>query len=506
MTYIKNIHIVMNCRRHTLAIIMLMAAITVEAKITLPRMISDNMVLQQQTDARLWGWATPGATISCSASWMSASVETQADSDGRWDISVKTPAASYDSHTVSLTERNGVKGGKPKRGASDATDAVTLHNILIGEVWLASGQSNMEMPLKGFAGCCVRDGVRDAMSAASESPYVRMFNVKKAQALYPQKDCDGAWLLPTFKNAMEFSATAYYFATSLSNALGIPVGIVNSSYGGAHVESWTSREVCRQYSDIPQDSIGIYNFGEWEFDRPMLMYNAMFCPVKSYTYKGIIWYQGCSNVGHADIYAERLANMVELWRRELRLGDIPFYQVQLAPYIFGENENAIGGALLREAQYNATNIIRNSDIVCTNDLVLPIERYNIHPSQKRPVGLRLALLALNKTYGMSDIACSGPRYDKSKFRVEGATAVVGFQTNNFGICRNWGLEGFEIAGSDRIFHPAKAEFHWQTNEVFLTADDVPTPVAVRYCFKDFQTGNLIGGNELPLFPFRTDNW
>lgn len=468
------------------------------AKIRLHSLVGDNMVLQQQTEVCLWGQAEPGSKIIVRPSWQMTReiIGTNADSDGRWMVSVRTPQAGFSKQRIVIFENAGRK----------TTDSIAVEDVLIGEVWLAGGQSNMEMPLKGFGGCCVKDGVLHAMQAQRMSPYVRMYKVPKRQSMTRQEECDGTWATPEFRNAMEYSATAYFFASALSNALQVPVGIVNCSYGGSHVESWMSAEACSQYADIPQDSLGIYNFGSWEFDRPILMYNAMFHPVRHYTYKGIIWYQGCSNVGHHDVYAQRLADMVSLWRREIGQGDVPFYQVQLAPYIFGENANSTGGARLREAQYEAQFIIPNSDIVCTNDLALPSEVYNIHPSNKQPVGVRLSLLALNKTYGMKDIACSGPRFNKDKFRIEDGKAVVGFDTNEYGICRNYGLEGFEIAGEDRKFYPATAEFRWQTNEVFLSAAEVPAPVAVRYCFKDFQIGNLIGGNELPLFPFRTDNW
>lgn len=478
-------------KRILLSICLCVFAVAMNATLRLPALLCDNMVLQQNAEARLWGWAEPNQPVCITNSWNNLKLWRTADANGRWEVSLSTPAASFDAQSITI------KCGKEK---------VQINNVLIGEVWLASGQSNMEMPLKGFSGCCIENGTEDALNACKESPYVRMFTVKKTQTYSLQDDCEGAWMLPTFKNALEFSATAYYFATTLSKALSVPVGIVNSSYGGAHVESWESKELCETYSDIPTDSVGAYNFGNSDYDRPMLMYNAMFWPIKNYTYKGIIWYQGCSNVGHADVYAQRLADMVKDWRQKLGLGEIPFYQVELAPYIFGKDENDIQGALLREAQLNATNIIPNCDIISTNDLVRPIEVYNIHPSQKRKVGARLCYLALNKTYGMGDIACSGPRFKKESFRIEGNKAVVGFITNFFGICRNWGIEGFEIAGQDKLFHPAKAEFRWQTNEVYLTSDEVPAPVAVRYCFKDFQIGNLIGGNELPCFPFRTDNW
>lgn len=455
----------------------------------LASLITDNMVLQQQSDARIWGEANPGSKIQITVSWNKEKYSSTADADGNWLICLKTPKASYDTHSIAI---------------SSGKETINIKNILIGEVWLASGQSNMEMPLKGFWACCVENGARDAMNANIESHYVRMFNVRKSQNMQRQKYCVGTWNEPTFENALEFSATAYYFASALSNALQIPVGIVNSSFGGAHVESWSSREVCQAYPDIPLDSVSIYKRNEWT--RPILMYNAMFCPIKNYTYKGIIWYQGCSNVGHEDVYGERLANMVKSWRQEIALGDIPFYQVELAPYIFGANENDIIGAKFREAQLKATDIIPNSDIVCTNDLAYPYEVRNIHPSKKRPVGERLSYIALNKVYGMREVPTSGPRFDRSKFRIEGKKAIVGFKTNQFGICRSHGIQGFEIAGADKIFYPADVEFHDKTSEFSLSSRNVEEPVAVRYCFKDFQIGNLIGGYELPLFPFRTDNW
>ena len=489
---------VQNIFRILSATLMVVVSSFASAKLTLHSLVSDNMVLQQQSDVCLWGQAAPGSRVTVMLSWQKSgeAASTKAGDDGRWMINVRTPEASFDTHRIAVYET----------ASRSVTDSVVVEDVLVGEVWLAAGQSNMEMPLKGFGGCCVKDGVLHAMQAKRLSPYVRMYKVPKRQSMKRQEECSGAWATPEFRNAMDYSATAYFFASALSNALQVPVGIVNCSYGGSHVESWISDDVCRRYEDIPQDSLGIYNFGKWDFDRPMLMYNAMFHPVRHYAYKGIIWYQGCSNVGHHDVYAQRLADMVSLWRSDIGQGDIPFYQVQLAPYVFGEDASSTGGARLREAQYEAQFIIPNSDIVCINDLVLPSELYNIHPSNKQPVGVRLSLLALNKTYGMTDIACSGPRFNKKKFRIENGKAVVGFDTNEYGICRNYGLEGFEIAGEDRKFYPATAEFKWQTNEVFLSAEEVPEPVAVRYCFKDFQIGNLIGGNELPLFPFRTDNW
>lgn len=463
-----------------------MASFSAQAMLKLNPLISDNMVLQQQTDARLWGSATPSSKITVTPSWGNA-VTVTADAAGRWLAAVPTPAASFDPATITF--------------ATDKGDAATVANVLVGEVWLASGQSNMQMPLKGFPGCCVLDGLDEAINA-KEVKGVRMFNVPLAQSYEPLSECGGHWMTTdNYRDAMEFSATAWYFAKSLSRALDVPVGIVTCAYGGSMVESWMPRDMLEGYSDVslaPADMEAMT-----EYLRPMLMYNAMFRPVQRYTYKGIIWYQGCSNVGKHDTYAERLAAMVERWRKEMGLGEIPFYYVEIAPYDY-ESGEAANGARLREAQFRAQKLIPNSGMVCTNDLAEPFELHNIHPRRKAPVGQRLSYLALHRTYGHDNVCDSGPLY--AGWKRKGREAWVAFDNLQMGICRNYMLEGFEIAGPDRVFHPATGWLHWQTNEVVLTADGVDEPVAVRYGFGDFKPGTLIGGNEQPAVPFRTDDW
>ncbi|MCQ2220282.1 MAG: sialate O-acetylesterase [Prevotella sp.] len=507
--------------RYALAIMFFMIAKSIYAdNLKLGSLLTDNMVLQQNAEAKLWGMTMPEGNVTITVSWQKQKVTVKADKQGKWVAKVQTPAASYDTQKIIIAS------GK---------ETQTLKDVLIGEVWLASGQSNMEMPLEGFGGCCTNHGTRDAVMAAQVSPYVRMFNVKKAQSMTEQQFCSGTWNKTEFPATMKFSATAYYFASMISNALNVPVGIVNASYGGAHLESWSPKTLCEQWDDIPTDSVSVYNFGTYDFDRPLLMYNAMFCPVKDYTYKGIIWYQGCSNIGHADVYPQRLKQMVEWWRKDIGCGDIPFYQVEISPYEYGdgsmpfskiENQGEGGnkgglGALIREAQMKATEIIPNCSLASTIDNVMPYERWNIHPGNKSVVGDRLAFIALNKTYGMKDISCEGPKPKKDSFRIiaceelpaeqkelsdSGKVAVIGFATDNKGICRSFDLSGFEIAGADKKFYPAKGMFRWQTNEVFLSSPEVPEPVAIRYCFRDWQPGSLLGGNELPCSPFRTDNW
>jgi hypothetical protein len=359
----------------------------------------------------------------------------------------------------------------------------------------------MEMPLKGFAGCCIMNGVDDIIASA-ENKGVRMFTVPKHQTYEPQTDCEGSWNLSSIETAPDFSATAYYFATSLSRALRIPVGIISSAYGGATVEGWISRELLENYPDISLNPDSIKRLHPMH--RPMLMYNAMLKPLQNYTIKGFIWYQGESNVGRHETYAERLADMVQLWRKEWGLGELPFYFAEIAPYAYGGTQQE-KAAYLREAQFRAQSQIPNSAMISTNDLVEPYEIYNIHPRNKTKVGQRLSYLALNLTYGLKQIHCFGPQY--KSWTAKGSEAWVSFDHLEMGICRNYDLRGFEVAGEDRVFHPAdKVWLHWQTNEVVISSEKVSHPVSVRYCFHDFQIGTMIGGNELPTIPFRTDNW
>lgn len=475
----------------------LVCTLAAQAKLHLNPLVGDNMVLQQQTDARLWGTATPGATVTATPSWGESS-SVKADKDGRWLLKVATPAASFTPHSITFTDSEG--------------DRIEVAGVLSGEVWLASGQSNMEMPLRGFGGCCVQDGIDEAINAKTVEG-VRMFKVPLGMSYEPLTEIEGHWsTTENYRDVLDFSATAWFFAKSLSRALNVPVGIVNCAFGGTKVESWTPRDILETYPDVSLDPKDIEEIVPYH--RPMLMYNAMFTPVQRYTYKGIIWYQGCSNVGFHDTYPQRLANMVERWRKEIGLGEIPFYYVEIAPYDYGTeqpDENAVAragaaepGALLREAQFKAQELIPNSGMVCTNDLVEPFELHNIHPRRKAPVGQRLSYLALNRTYGHKDVCDGGPVY--TGWTPKGREAWVRFDNLAMGICRNYMLEGFEIAGPDRVFHPATGWLHWQTNEIVLTADGVDEPVAVRYGFANFKPGTLIGGNEQPAVPFRSDNW
>jgi len=476
----------------TLALLLSSSIASIQAEIKFPAVIGDHMILQQNTDARLWGWSAPKSTITVTTSWGNSPYITKADDKGHWQVAVTTGSASFESQSITIQE----KGSK-------ATDQKVISDVLFGEVWLASGQSNMQMPLKGFPGCAVLNGLTDAINAYRDTPGVRMMNVKLDQKSEEQEDCEGCWQEPRFPQTMDWSATAYYFAANLSQSLQIPVGIINAAYGGAKVESWSSKDLLKQYPDVDLNLDHIWAL-EPQYHRPLLMYNAMFCPIKNYTYKGIIWYQGCSNVGtgpSSTEYAQRLANMVKLWRDQIGLGDIPFHYVEIAPYNYGDGRSAY----LREQQYKAESLIPNSYIVSTNNLVEPFEPYNIHPREKRKVGERLCWVALNRTYGFKEVCCTGPRY--KDMEIKGDTCLISFSDLQMGICRNYDIQGFEVAGEDKVFYPSEeTSLRWQTNQVLVRSNKVSKPVAVRYCFRDFQIGTLCGGNELPAFPFRTDDW
>ncbi|MDO4462490.1 MAG: sialate O-acetylesterase [Bacteroidia bacterium] len=475
--------------RFTLAALLLCSTIA-NATIKLPAVIGDNMVVQQNADVRLWGNAAANGEVKISTSW-GATASVKADKEGKFLTTVKTQAGSYDEQSITITDKDG---------------SVTLNNILVGEVWFAGGQSNMEMPLKGFGGCIVKDGVDEAIQA-EQYPAIRFFTVPKLHSFEDVTDCNSAWkTTKNFSDVMEFSATAWYFARNLQPALDVPVGIVVCAYGGSRVESWMPESLLKNYADIDYSKEGVERYQpDWE--RPLVAYKGMFHVAHQFTYRGIIYYQGCSNVGRHETYAERLADMVKQWRGEMGLGEIPFYYVEIAPYAYdGDNAEGISGALLREAQYKAQDLIPNSGMISTNNAVLPFEVVNIHPQLKQPVGARLSYLALNKTYGYKYLCCQGPIFS-GQWEVKDGEAWIKMGNITHGICRNYDIQGFEVAGEDKVFYAAdKVWVHWQTDEVVVSSEKVSKPVAVRYCFKNFQIGTLIGGNDLPCVPFRTDNW
>ncbi len=470
------------------------AMASAQAKVTLPYVMGNNMILQQQTEARLWG-KTTAKEVKVTTSWDNEVYTAKASKNGDFIVKVKTPKASYTPLSITF----------------DDGDRLTLSNILAGEVWVCAGQSNMEMPVKGFGNCPV-EGYNDAVVTANEYKGVHYVKIPSVMRVEPQWNSEPTeWKEVSPQTVGEASATGYFFAQVLNKTLDVPIGLIMANKGGTRVESWLTKENLKKYTKEPTDSAGIVAFKpEWDYHRAMLWGNGTFNPILNYTVRGIIYYQGCSNVGDpGDQYSERMKILVDQWRGQFGLGEIPFYFVEIAPYHY-DNVNADNGARLREQQYKAAQIIPNSGLVCTNDLVYPYEPAQIHPAQKKPVGQRLAYLALNKTYGLTAVGCMSPSF--KDMRVTGDIVDIHLANDLGAISRFEDIQGFELAGEDRVFHPAKAEHFWQPGggywdeTIRLFSPEVKKPVAIRYCFKNFQIGNLKNAAGLPLFPFRTDNW
>ena len=473
--------------RKVIFLLLLLCAASLQAKVRLPHVIGDNMVLQQNTQARLWGWAKPGKSVKVSVSWSDITYSAKAGKDGKWLVSVATPAASYTPLSITF----------------DDGEATTLHGVLSGEVWVCAGQSNMEMPVRGFGNCPV-EGYNQAVTDAVHSKGIHYVKIPSVMSMTPLEDAQCEWRECNPFTVGEASAVGYFFARVMNRTLDVPVGLVMANKGGTRVESWLTRENLQRHTTETLDSLEMVKRFSWDYHRPLLWGNGTFNPILNYTVKGILYYQGCSNVGDpGNQYSERLALLASQWREQFGLGEIPFYFVQIAPYYYDDDVNGVSGALLREQQQRAASLIPNSALVCTNDLVYPWETQQIHPCQKQPVGERLAYIALNKTYGMHTLMCESPSF--KELTISNDTCYVRLQNDYDGISRYEDIQGFEVAGADKVFHPAKAYYYW-TKGIIITCDEVKKPVAVRYCFRNFQLGNVANQAGLPLFPFRTDNW
>ena len=452
------------------------------AKLSLREPCSDGMVLQQKTLARVWGKSDPSARVTVVPSWDKGKYTAQADADGFWEVEVQTPPASYTPYTLT------VKSG---------SERLVIRDVLVGEVWLASGQSNMEMPIRGFYACPV-EGAADVLTAAPLRDRVRMFKVPRTRSYEPVAEVEGEWWRADAATVAEMSATAFFFARKLNETLDVPVGILFSAYGGSMVESWLPEEIVKTYPDIRSDRASIEAL-EQDYLSPYMMYNAMICPVKGYTVKGFIWYQGCSNVGKHDTYAGRLEKMVSVWRADWNdpHARLPFYEVEIAPYAYGGSQSN-AGALLRQSQHDAAKRIPNAAIVVTNDLVYPYETDQIHPAQKRQVGERLAYLALHRDYGLERVACYSPEAVAAVR--QGGTVRVRLSECPDGLDRWRQIEGLEVAGADGVFYPVR-EARMEDGMLVVRSESVPDPHTVRYGWGDFAPGNLHSIAGLPLVPF-----
>ena len=461
--------------------------ISAAARLSVKEPCSDGMVLQQQTSALVWGHCSPGAKISVKASWDNKTVKVTADSSGTWRARLQTPEASYTPWTIE------VKGDGER---------MLLRDVLVGEVWLASGQSNMEMPMHGYSSSTV-EGAADAIALSVKLVgKMRMFTVKVTESEEILNDVANGtgWKDPLPENTRWMSATAFFFARRLQEVLDVPVGIISFPRGGARVESWLPKTVLEAYGDedLSPETVAARQWG-----KPYMMYHGMQHPIQGYTAKGFIWYQGCSNVGLHDTFVQRMSDMVALWRKDWGDEDnaMPFYQVEITPYDYA-NEPGQGGqaCLLRAAQLESTKVIPNSAIVITDDLVKPWAYDNIHPSMKEPVGCRLAALALNRDYGFPGIRIDYPQAQGARMQADGLVKVsMSGARNGFDRCHM--IEGLEVVDAAGSVHKISDIIYDWNGNILVDVRTITDPREVRYCWGDFVPGNLHNIEANPVAPF-----
>jgi len=439
-----------------------------EAKqaLRLPKIIGSHMVLQRDTELPIWGWAAPGDKVAVRFAGSEAAAT--ADGAGKWMVRLPAMKAGGP-HKLTVT---GGKSGK-----------IELEDILIGEVWLCSGQSNMAWRVG-------RADNSKAEIAAANHPRIRLFDVQKVQKPKVADDVGGRWQVCTPKSVEPFSAVAYFFGLKIQEALGVPVGLINASVGGSPIQPWTA---AKGYELVEE-------FAEGKLDKPPQggMYNGMIAPIVPLPIRGALWYQGESNVKEGWAYNARMKALIAGWRAAWGRGDFPFYFVQLAPYAYYPV-----GMLppFWEAQ-TATLTVPNTGMAVITDLVTNLK--DIHPPAKRPVGERLALWALAGAYGRKGVVFSGPMY--KSMTVKGGKIIIEFDHVGGGLASRDGKEltHFQIAGADKKFFPAKAVIVGGTVEV--SSEKVTQPAAVRFAWENTAQPNLVNKEHLPACPFRTDRW
>ncbi|MDR1492062.1 MAG: sialate O-acetylesterase [Planctomycetaceae bacterium] len=484
------------------------------AEVRLPEIFASNMVLQQDLKVPVWGWADPGEKVTVTFENQSQSVV--ADANGRWRISLEPLKAN----------------AKPSVLTVKAGNEIRLENVLVGEVWICSGQSNMEWTTSRSA------EYQEALKTVN-NPNIRLFHITKTASGDPQERLTVAssWKQASVESIPNFSAVGYYFGKKIQAELNVPVGLINSSWGGTRIEPWTppvgfqsvpalknfADEIAakdpnsQSYRQLAAKTLSEYQKwidGAKENQRfapppafpnqlqpfsgagqPTTLYNAMIHPLTPLAVRGAIWYQGESNMGEGALYAEKMKALIQGWRTVFDNPDLGFYYAQLAPYDYGGNPTRL--AELWEAQSSVEKTIPKTGQAVINDLVTNIK--DIHPPRKLPVGNRLALLALNRTYGLKDAVCASPEF--AKLELNGKTAVVHFANakqlkTRDGKSPDW----FEIAGADGVYHKADAVIDGVT--IQLTNANVAQPHAVRYAWNQLAEPNVQNEAGLQLGAFR----
>ena len=462
------------------------------AEVRLPALFSDNMVLQQKLAAPVWGWADEGEEVK--VTFRGKTTKTKAN-NGKWMVKLAR-----------------LEAGGPDDLIVEGKNRIEIKNVLVGEVWVASGQSNMEWPLKSSY-----ESASDI--AACANPQLRIFLVQKAKANTPLEDVKGQWKECNPTSVPGFSAVAYYFGRDLQKARQTPVGLIGTYWGGSPAEVWMSQQALEANPDYKREILDVYAEAVRKAEgkdpkeaklgwKPTELYDGMIAPVIPYGIKGAIWYQGESNAGRAEQYRSLFADMIRNWRHDWGQGDFTFLAVQIAPWdknkkrsleTITEKTGDSDWAELREAQWLATRNLPKVGMAVITDVG---DKDDIHPTKKEAVGARLALAARGIAYD-EKIEYSGPIY--KKMRVKDNEAVLTFDHVDGGLVADGGeLKGFSICGPDKNFVWAHAEIRGDT--VVVSSPQISQPVAVRYGWADFPVVNLWNKSRLPASPFRTDDF
>lgn len=464
------------------------------AELKVAAVFGDNMVLQQQQRVPVWGWSAPGAEVTVQFGGQEKKV--QADKNGCWRVKLAKMKASTEPQALIVT----------------AGETKTFTNILIGEVWLASGQSNMEKPIGKQSGQKPTFNAEQELAAAT-FPNLRIFKIQKALATAPLTDLgsNSGWRLCS-SNALEethFSAAAYFFGREIHTNQNVPVGLIESSWGGTRIEPWTPPVGFALVPTLTNLATSP-STNKVRNTTPTALYNAMIAPVAGFGLRGALWYQGESNLmGTNDdhdylTYADKMTALVGGWRKVWEQGDFPFYFVQIAPYKYctGKPKRTLSREALPEfwtLQSRAERGLRNTGMAVTTDLVDDLN--DIHPRDKASVGHRLALLARNRTYAEKAVVCSGPVFRRLK--ISGPKLVLLFDHAEGGLTTKDGQAPtwFSVAGTDGKYMAAEAKIAGDTVEV--TAPGIADPVAVRFAWDETAQPNLVNQAGLPAAPFRS---
>ncbi|WP_282040926.1 sialate O-acetylesterase [Winogradskyella flava] len=454
------------------------------AQIELPSFFGDNMVLQQKGQVPIWGKDVPGTTIRINSSW-GKSVTVVVDKNGFWYAKIKTKTASFNKETLEIIGSTTVK----------------IKNILIGEVWFCSGQSNMEMPMKGLGKSKVLNAEEYLDNSTNE--FIRLFNNQRTASVSPSFDVNGEWEVSNKASAHSFSAIGYIFGVKLLEQLNVPIGIIESAWGGTRIECWMPKEKLLEYEDVKFSKTLPVEQNKQK--KPSFLYNAMIYPFKDFKIKGFLWYQGESNRTNPLPYKSYMKDLISSWRHQWKDNKLPFYFVQIAPFDYAIHKNApgMGANLIREAQLKISQEISNTGMVVSTDAG---DCNDIHPSKKEIVAKRLANMALTNQYKLKDLKYRSPEF--RSMTVEKNKSVVlsfNFYDNDIFI-ENKNIKGFEVAGSDNIFYEARAMTGKNNKKIILHSQNVAKPIAVRYGFEDCFENNLMTKSGWPVSVFRTDDW